>query len=107
MVHMQKLMVSRAKSGYYPDSLADAKDWEPVRPSLHKHNGRIVYEHLVVLPVVCVQHSLPVQRTQSTDVALVVVAVLDRLRFLDLYGSDGPLVAWHAVCTALLCCSRK
>ncbi len=48
-------MVSRAKSGYYPDSLIDAKDWEPVRPSLHKHNGRIVYEHLVVLPVVRLQ----------------------------------------------------
>jgi hypothetical protein len=51
---VQKLMVSRAKSGYYPDTLTDVPDSEPVRPVLHKHNGRIVYEYLTVLAVVCV-----------------------------------------------------
>ena len=49
---LQKLMVSRAKSGYYPDSITGVPDSEPVRPVLHKHNGRIVYEFLSVLPVV-------------------------------------------------------
>lgn len=48
----QKLMVSRAKSGYYPDTLTGVSDLEPIRAVLHKHDGRIVYEHLVVLPVV-------------------------------------------------------
>ena len=61
-------MAARSKGSYFPDTLFGVSDSDPIKTTLHKMHGRIVYEHLIVSLLTvrawcCAAHSPIAMRT--------------------------------------------